>query len=131
LNRFTEINLDEYSHLQEAERQKQVLDERMELRERQIEEASARKVATVASERDEAKQQVLQLRKDRLLELAFSRAGAATVIRGSATRSPRHWARAARSCVSSDGTKLAPEPHIEPLGGRQAHAAAQNQKGAV
>jgi hypothetical protein len=46
----------------------------MELRERQMEEASAQKVAAVAAERDEAKQQVLQLRKDRLLERAFSQA---------------------------------------------------------
>ena len=74
LNRFSEINTEEYSRLQEAERQKQVLEERMELRERQMEEASAQKVAAVASERDEAKQQVLQLRKDRLLERAFSQA---------------------------------------------------------
>jgi hypothetical protein len=74
LNRFSEINPEEYSRLQEAERQKQVLEERMELRERQMEEASAQKVAAVASERDEAKQQVLQLRKDRLLERAFSQA---------------------------------------------------------
>jgi len=74
LNRFSEINPEEYSRLQEAERQKQVLEERMELRERQIEEASAQKVAAVAAERDEAKQQLLQLRKDRLLERAFSQA---------------------------------------------------------
>lgn len=75
LNRFSEINPEEYSRLQEAERQKQVLEERMELRERQMEEASAQKVAAaVASERDEAKQQVLQLRKDRLLERALSQA---------------------------------------------------------
>jgi hypothetical protein len=74
LNRFSEINPEEYSRLQEAERQKQVLEERMELRERQMEEASAQKVAAVASERDEAKQQVLQLCKDRLLERAFSQA---------------------------------------------------------
>ena len=46
----------------------------MELRERQMEEASAQKVAAVAAERDEAKQQILQLRKDRLLERAFSQA---------------------------------------------------------
>ncbi|MEY4809251.1 MAG: hypothetical protein RLZZ206_3640 [Cyanobacteriota bacterium] len=46
----------------------------MELRERQMEEASAQKVTAIASERDEAKQQVLQLRKDRLLERAFSQA---------------------------------------------------------
>jgi hypothetical protein len=62
LNRFFEINPEEYSRLQEAERQKQVLEERMELRERQMEEASAQKMAGVASERDDAKQQVLQLR---------------------------------------------------------------------
>jgi hypothetical protein len=74
LNRFSEINPEEYSRLQEAERQKQVLEERMELRERQMEEASAQKVAAVAAERDETKQQVLQLRKDRLLERAFSQA---------------------------------------------------------
>jgi hypothetical protein len=74
LNRFSEINPEEYSRLQEAERQKQVLEERMELRERQMEEASAQRVAAVAAERDDAKQQVLQLRKDRLLERAFSQA---------------------------------------------------------
>jgi hypothetical protein len=53
----------------------------MELRERQMEEASAQKVAAVAYERDEAKQQVLQLRKDRLLERAFSQAQAAMVVK--------------------------------------------------
>ena len=74
LNRFSEINPKEYSRLQEAERQKQVLEVRMELRERQMEEASTQKVAAVTSERDEAKQQVLQLRKYRLLERAFSQA---------------------------------------------------------
>ena len=65
LNRFSEINPEEYARLQEAERQKQILEERMELRERQMEEASAQKVAAVAAERDEARSQVLQLRKDR------------------------------------------------------------------
>jgi hypothetical protein len=74
LNRFSEINPEEYARLQEAERQKQILEQQMELRERQMEEASAQKVAAVAAERDEAKQQVLQLRKDRLLERAFSHA---------------------------------------------------------
>ena len=72
LNRFSEINPEEYARLQEAERQKQILEQQMELRERQMEEASAQKVAAVAAERDEAKQQILQLRKDRLLERAFS-----------------------------------------------------------
>jgi hypothetical protein len=74
LNRFSEINPEEYARLQEAERQKQVLEQQMELRERQMEEASAQKVAAVAAERDEAKQQILQLRKDSLLERAFSEA---------------------------------------------------------
>ena len=74
LNRFSEINPEEYARLQEAERQKQVLEQQLELRERQMEEASAQKVAAVAAERDEARQQVLQLRKDRLLERAFSQA---------------------------------------------------------
>ncbi len=74
LNRFSEINPEEYARLQEAERQKQILEQQMELRERQMEEASAQKVAAVASERDEAKQQILQLRKERLLERAFSEA---------------------------------------------------------
>ncbi|MEY4352138.1 MAG: hypothetical protein RLZZ609_379 [Cyanobacteriota bacterium] len=60
--------------LQEAERQKQILEQQMELRERQMEEASSQKVAAVAAERDEARQQILQLRKDCLLERAFSQA---------------------------------------------------------
>ena len=46
----------------------------MELRERQMEEASAKKVATVAAERDGAQALVLALRKERLLERAFSEA---------------------------------------------------------
>ncbi len=74
LNRFSEINPEEYARLQEAERQKQVLEQQLELRERQMEEASAQRVAAVAAERDEAKAQVLQLRKDRLLERASSQA---------------------------------------------------------
>jgi hypothetical protein len=74
LNRFSEINPEEYARLQEAERQKQALEQQLELRERQMEEASAQRVAAVAAERDEARTQVLQLRKDRLLERAFSQA---------------------------------------------------------
>jgi hypothetical protein len=74
LNRFSEIIPEEYARLQEAERQKQILEQRMELRERQMEEASAQKVAAVAAERDEARAQVLQLRTDRLLERAISQA---------------------------------------------------------
>jgi hypothetical protein len=46
----------------------------VELRERQMEEASAKKVAAVAAERDAATSQVLALRKERLLERAFSEA---------------------------------------------------------
>ena len=54
LTRFSEINPKEYSRLQEAERQKQLLEQQVELRERQMEEASAQKVAAVAAARDEA-----------------------------------------------------------------------------
>ena len=74
LNRFSEINPEEYARLQEAEKQKQRLEQQLELRERQMEEASARKVAAVAAERDAAAEKVLQLRKERLLERAFSEA---------------------------------------------------------
>jgi hypothetical protein len=74
LTRFSEINPEEYSRLQEAERQKQLLEQQVELRERQMEEASAKKVAAVAAERDAATSQVLALRKERLLERAFSEA---------------------------------------------------------
>jgi len=74
LTRFSEINPEEYARLQQAERQKQLLEQQVELRERQMEEASAKKVATVAAERDGAQAQVLALRKERLLERAFSEA---------------------------------------------------------
>ena len=74
LTRFSEINPEEYARLQEAERQKQLLEQQLELRERQMEEASAKKVAAVAAERDGAQAQVLALRKERLLERAFSEA---------------------------------------------------------
>ena len=74
LNRFSEINPEEYTRLQEAEKQKQQLEQQLELRERQMEEASARKVSAIAAERDSAAERVLQLRKERLLERAFSEA---------------------------------------------------------
>jgi len=74
LTRFSEINPEEYSRLQEAERQKQLLEQQVELRERQMEEASAKKVAAACAERDAASSLVLQLRKERLLERAFSEA---------------------------------------------------------
>lgn len=66
LTRFSEINPEEYARLQEAERQKQHLKQQLELRERQMEEATAK--------RDAAHERVQELRKDRLLERAFSEA---------------------------------------------------------
>jgi hypothetical protein len=60
LTRFSEINPEEYARLQEAERQKQHLEQQLELRERQMEEAAAKRVQ--------------ELRKERLLERAFSEA---------------------------------------------------------
>ena len=66
LTRFSEINPEEYARLQEAERQKQHLKQQLELRERQMEEAAAK--------RDAAHERVQELRKDRLLERAFSEA---------------------------------------------------------
>ncbi len=60
LTRFSEINPEEYARLQQAERQ--------------MKEASARKVAAVAAERDAAHERVQELRKERLLERAFSEA---------------------------------------------------------
>jgi len=74
LNRFSEINPEEYSRLQEAERQKQLLEQQIELRERQMEEASSKKVLAAITERDGAQALVLSLRKERLLERAFSEA---------------------------------------------------------
>ena len=74
LTRFSEINPEEYARLQEAERQKQHLEQQLELRERQMEEATTKRVATVAAERDAANERVQELRKERLLERAFSEA---------------------------------------------------------
>ena len=74
LTRFSEINPEEYSRLQEAERQKQLLEQQLELRERQMEEAAAKRVAAVSAERDAAHERVQELRKERLLERAFSEA---------------------------------------------------------
>jgi hypothetical protein len=92
-----------------------VLEERMELRERQMEEASAQKVAAVASERDEARAQVLQLRKDRLLERAFSQAEGRTGGDGRApslTSSRGSWG-CFRLSSGSDGKDV-----LEPLDGQ-------------
>ena len=74
LTRFSEINPEEYARLQEAERQKQHLEQQLELRERQMEEAAAKRVAAVSAERDAAHERVQELRKERLLERAFSEA---------------------------------------------------------
>ena len=74
LTRFSEINPEEYARLQEAERQKQHLEQQLELRERQMEEAAAKRVAAVSAERDSAHERVQELRKERLLERAFSEA---------------------------------------------------------
>jgi len=74
LTRFSEINPEEYARLQEAERQKQHLEQQLELRERQMEEAAAKRVAAVSAERDAAHEGVQELRKERLLERAFSEA---------------------------------------------------------
>jgi hypothetical protein len=49
LTRFSEINPEEYARLQEAERQKQHLEQQLELRERQMEEAAANRVAAVSA----------------------------------------------------------------------------------
>jgi chromosome segregation ATPase len=67
LTRFSEINPEEYARLQEAERQKQHLEQQLELRERQMEEAAAKRVAAVSAERDAAHERVQELRKERLL----------------------------------------------------------------
>ena len=73
-NRFYEINPEEYSRLQEAERQKQLLEQQIELRERQMEEASSKKVAAAAAERGAVSSLVMQLRKKCLLERPFTEA---------------------------------------------------------
>ncbi|MEB3353097.1 MAG: hypothetical protein VKM34_02535 [Cyanobacteriota bacterium] len=95
LNRFSEINPEECARLQEAERQ--------------MEEASAQKVAAVAAERDEAKQQILQLRKDRLLERAFSQAEG----------------RSGPSCSGTPGSAAALQPRHDAGGAGASPAVAQ------
>jgi DNA repair exonuclease SbcCD ATPase subunit len=71
LAQFSKINPDEYERLQEAERQKEQLEHEIASRELQLEAAAARKVKAAAKERDEALQDVQNLRKDRLLERLF------------------------------------------------------------
>lgn len=52
LNRFSEINPEDHERLQEASKQRQKLEQELELRELQMEEASARKVPALAVRRD-------------------------------------------------------------------------------
>jgi len=71
LAQFFKINPGEYERLQEAERQKEQLEREIASRELQLEAAAARKVKAAAKERDEALQDVQNLRKERLLERLF------------------------------------------------------------
>ena len=68
LQEFSKINPDEYERLQDAERQKVELERELASRERQLEAAAQRKVRAAAKERDEAQAEVLNLRKERLLD---------------------------------------------------------------
>jgi len=67
LSRFSEINPDEYARLQDAERKREEF-------ERQLNEANLRLVRSVKKERDEARSEVRNLRKERLMERLFSEA---------------------------------------------------------
>jgi len=71
LARFSEINPDEYARLQEAERKRDEFERQVAERERQLNEANLRRVRSVEKERDEAREQTLSLRKERLLERLF------------------------------------------------------------
>jgi hypothetical protein len=74
LSRFSEINPDEYARLQDAERKREEFERQVGERERQLNEANLRRVRSVEKERDEARSQVLNLRKERLMERLFSEA---------------------------------------------------------
>ena len=74
LSRFSEINPDEYARLQDAERKREEFERQVGERERQLNEANLRRVRSVEKERDEARAQVQNLRKERLLERLFSEA---------------------------------------------------------
>jgi len=74
LSRFSEINPDEYARLQDAERKREEFERQVGERERQLNEANLRRVRSVEKERDEARCQVQNLRKERLLERLFSEA---------------------------------------------------------
>jgi hypothetical protein len=71
LSRFSEINPDEYARLQDAERKREEFERQVGDRERQLNEANIRRVRSVEKERDEARSQVQNLRKERLLERLF------------------------------------------------------------
>jgi hypothetical protein len=74
LSRFSEINPDEYARLQDAERKREEFERQVGERERELNEANLRRVRSVEKERDEARSQVQNLRKERLLERLFSEA---------------------------------------------------------
>jgi hypothetical protein len=74
LSRFSEINPDEYARLQDAERKREEFERQVGDRERQLNEANLRRVRSVEKERDEARSQVQNLRKERLMERLFSEA---------------------------------------------------------
>jgi hypothetical protein len=74
LSRFSEINPDEYARLQDAERKREEFERQVGERERQLNEANLRRVRSVEKERDEARSQVQNLRKERLMERLFSEA---------------------------------------------------------
>jgi len=74
LSRFSEINPDEYARLQDAERKREEFERQVGDRERQLNEANLRRVRSVEKERDEARSQVQNLRKERLTERLFSEA---------------------------------------------------------
>jgi hypothetical protein len=74
LSRFSEINPDEYARLQDAERKREEFERQVGERERELNEANLRRVRSVEKERDEARSQVQNLRKERLMERLFSEA---------------------------------------------------------
>ena len=74
LSRFSEINPDEYARLQDAERKREEFERQVGERERQLNEANLRRVRSVEKERDEARSQVQNLCKERLMERLFSEA---------------------------------------------------------
>lgn len=71
LSQFSKINPEEYERLQQAEADRLEFERQLASREKQLERTAARKVQQIAKERDEAREEVLRLRKDRLLERLF------------------------------------------------------------